>query len=53
MADLQGIGVGEVEARAQRFATEHRMEITTEALHLSLIHISRLEPPGRIHKGGV
>lgn len=23
MADLQGIGVGEVEARAQRFATEH------------------------------
>lgn len=36
MADLQGIGVGEVEARAQRFATEHRMEITTEALHRSL-----------------
>ncbi|MGO5023192.1 phage major capsid protein [Lawsonibacter sp. LCP25S3_G6] len=36
MADLQGIGVEDVEARAQRFATEHRMEITTGALCRSL-----------------
>ena len=36
LADLQGIEARDVEARAQRFATEHRMEITTDALTRSL-----------------
>ena len=36
LADLQGIHVEDAEQRAQRFATEHRMEITTEALSRSL-----------------
>lgn len=36
LADLQGIRPEEAEARAQRFATEHRMEITTDAVYRSL-----------------
>lgn len=36
LADLQGIRPEEAEARAQRFATEHRMRITTDALCRSL-----------------
>jgi len=36
LADLQGISVQEVEARAQRFAEGGRMEITTDALCRSL-----------------
>lgn len=36
LADLQGIRTEDAEQRAQRFATEHRMEITTDALTRSL-----------------
>ena len=36
LADLQGIPVQDVEARAQRFADGGRMEITTDALYRSL-----------------
>jgi len=36
LADLQGIPVQDVEARAQRFAEGGRMEITTDALYRSL-----------------
>lgn len=36
LADLQGVRPDEAEARAQRFATEHRMSITTDALRRSL-----------------
>lgn len=36
LADLQGINIDEAEQRAQRFATEHRMTITTDALRRSL-----------------
>lgn len=36
LADLQGIRVEDAEQRAQRFATEHRMEIATGALCRSL-----------------
>lgn len=36
LADLQGIRAEDAEQRAQRFAAEHRMEITTDALTRSL-----------------
>lgn len=36
LADLQGVRLDEAETRAQRFATEHRMTITTDALRRSL-----------------
>lgn len=36
LAELQGISVQDVEARAQRFADGGRMEITTDALYRSL-----------------
>lgn len=36
LADLQGIRTDEAETRAQRFATEHRMSITTDAVRRSL-----------------
>ncbi len=36
LADLQGIEVGTVEERAQQFAREGRMEITTDAVRRSL-----------------
>lgn len=36
MADLQGIRVEDAEARAQQFANNHRMEITTDAVCRSL-----------------
>lgn len=36
LADLQGIRTEDAEQRAKRFATEHRMEITTDALTRSL-----------------
>lgn len=36
LADLQGVRSDEAESRADRFATEHRMTITTDALRRSL-----------------
>ena len=36
LADLQGLRAEDAEQRAQRFAAEHRMEITTDALTRSL-----------------
>jgi len=36
LADLQGVRPDEAEARAQRFATDHRMSITTDAVRRSL-----------------